>query len=455
MKNYYIKNRIHKRDLCHIRLVKSIFAFAIAVVLLCNAAVVSNHNTFYVSAAKKSTGSKNMTGTVKVKSKKGRDMTEKEKGALSDSSFKLLSSVTSKSEGKNVLISPTSIMYAFGMAENGAKGKTRSQLESVVNGGIKTGDFNKILAYSRNRMNKNKNVKWNIANSVWYRKNKNVKVKKPFLKNVKSYYGAEVYRAPFNSKTVKDVNSWVKKNTRKMIPKILGQTNKSDVMYLINAVAFEGKWAEQFTDRQILEKQDFTNYDKTVSKVTMLSGTESSYFELNGARGFKKSYVGGEYSFVGIEMPEGMTAEQYVKNLSENGGDFVNALNNMKHANVIIKFPEFKSEYNVELSNVLKGLGATNAFDPDKANLYNMFEKDPDSNYCFSAVLHRTYIEVDDKGTKAAAATAIVVNKATSVIAHDMEKIEITLDHPFVYAIVDNTNNLPVFIGVENVISEK
>lgn len=416
-----------------------------------NNTIIDGWNISKVNAATKSTGTKNMTATVKVKSKSGRKMKVSEVNALSSASFKMLNTVMEKeTEGSNVLISPASIQYAFGMAENGAKGTTKKQLEKVINGGIKSSEFNKIMAAYKKRMTGDEYVKWNIANSVWYRNRKDIKVKKTFLKNVKSYYGAQVYRAPFNNSTVKDINSWVNKNTKKMIPKIIDNTDSSAVMYIINAMAFEGAWAEQFDEKHVLENRDFTNYDGSVSKVTMLQGGESSYFELNGAYGFRKMYSGGQYSFVGIEVPEGTTTQEYVKKLSENGSEFVKALKNMKRAKVTLQLPEFDTDYDVEMSDPLKKLGAVNAFNRDKANLYNMFKKDADGNYYFSAVLHKTHIEVDRKGTKAAAVTAIIVNKATSVRTDELENIEITLDHPFVYAIVDNTTNLPVFVGVVN-----
>ena len=452
----------HRADIMKktIKNIRSICAAAVIVLMLgnmlCRAVPVLNeYGAPYVLAANKSTGTKNLTKSIKVKKKKGRAMTKKEAGALCSSSFKMLDTVIdSEPTDKNTLISPTSIMYAFGMAENGAKGKTRSQLEKSVNGGVKTSEFNKILAATRKQMMSDKKVSWNIANSVWYRNRKDIKVKKAFLKKVKAYYGAEVYRAPFNAGTVKDINAWVKKNTKKMIPNIINNTDKSDVMYIINAIAFEGEWETPFTDKQVIENQDFTNIDGTKSKVTMLTGGESLYFELKGAYGFKKNYAGGQYSFVGIDVPEGMTPSDYVKKLSEDGGAFANALANMKRAIVTVKFPEYELDYDVEMSDALKKLGAVNAFDKEKANLYNMFEREKRSNYYFSAVLHKTHIEVDKKGTKAAAATAIIVNKTTSVVTDNLERIEIVLDHPFVYAIVDNKTNTPVFVGVVNKLEE-
>ena len=117
---------------------------------------------------------------------------------------------------------------------------------------------------------------------------------------------------------------------------------------------------------------------------------------------------------------------------------------------VEIQLPEYTIDYDVEMSELLKGMGVTDAFDPEKANLYNMFKKDKKGgNYYFSTVLHKTHIEVDKNGTKAAAATAIITDKATCVI-DEPPVLEIKLDHPFVYGIIDTKTNLPLFIGCVN-----
>ncbi len=400
-----------------------------------------------VQAAAKKT--KELTKSVKAKKAAGKDMTDQEKKALSTASFKLFyQTLLSEGADANVLISPTSIQYAFGMAENGAKGKTKSQLEKAVSGGLKTKQLNQALARVRRRMESSERVKWNVANSIWYVDRKDVKVKKSYLKKMKSYYGAQIYKAKFDKQTVKDLNRWVKKQTRGMIPKLVDQMRKDEVMYLVNAMAFEAEWGVPVLDYQVQKDQDFHNQDGSISKATMLNCEQGSYLQIGEVKGFQKYYAGGAYSFAGFELPENMTAMEFAKMLADDGSLFTDALANRKSAQVWIRFPEFQTDYSTDLAERIKELGAVNAFDPEKANLYNMFEKDIKGNYYFTKALHKTHIEVDRKGTKAAAVTAVVAAKATAMLMQ--ERVEITLDHPFVYAIVDDEAGLPIFIGCLN-----
>lgn len=422
---------------------KKLFSLCLVFILL--------FSSFGVNAAGKTKKTKNLTSTISADKKTGRNMKSTEAKKLTSASIKLLNaSIKAEDENTNVLISPASIMFAFGLAENGAKGKTKTQLENVIYGGIKTFDTNQILCKLMTDIESDKKVKWNVANSIWIKDKRDIKVKKKYLSTTKSYYDSEIYKAPFNNSTVKDINSWVNKNTNKMIPKIVNDLDDSTVMCLINAVAFEGSWAEPFNKYQITENYEFTNLNGSTAKVNMMNGSVDGYFKLNGAYGFKKYYKGGDYAFVGIEMPEGVKPSEYISKLSKNPGSFNKALSNIKKdRDVHISIPEYKLDYDTEMSETIKKMGATYAFSPKRANLYNMFEKDKNSNYYFSSVIHKTHIEVDKDGTKAAAATAIMVDKVTSVVDRK-EKLDIKLDHPFVYAIIDTKTNMPLFIGCVN-----
>lgn len=407
-------------------------------------------NTLSTTAASKSK-TKNLTSTINVKKAKAGKITRKDAGTLTTASLDLLNTeIKQKGDDSNVLISPSSIMFAFGMAENGARGKTKSQIEKKIFGGIKTDKTNGILRKYKSRMVKDKYVDFNTANSIWMSDRKDVKVKKSYLKNVKANYDAEIYKAPFDLSTVNDMNKWVKKNTKKMIPKIVDRIDSESVMYLINAMSFEAEWQEPFENYQIRKKARFYNIDGSKSKAVMMDCDATGYFELYGAKGFKKPYQGGNYSFVGIEMPDGMKPSEYIEKICKNGNTFNKKLRKMKFDKIVkVSMPQFSVDYSSELTETLKSMGVTYAFNPDKANLYNMFKKDGDFNYYFSKVLHKTHIEVDKDGTRAAAATAIVLDKNTSIV-DKKEVLHINLDHPFVYAIVDNKTNVPIFIGVLN-----
>ena len=408
-------------------------------------------SSFGVNAAKYSKKTNELTSSINEKRKKGRKLKSAEVEMLTSSSIELLDQ-TIKKDGAdaNVFISPVSIMFAFGLAENGAKGKTRRQIENAVFGGMKISDTNKTLCKLMNNMEADKNVKWNVANSVWMRDRSDIKVRKAFLKSAVADYDAEVFKAEFNAATVKDVNKWVKKNTSNMIPKLVDRFDSDTVLCLLNALSFEASWQECFTDKQLEKDADFTNINGSKSKVTMMNGTVSGYFQLNGANGFKKMYKGGKYAYVAIEMPKGVRPAAYISELSRNPEKFNTSLKDMKYdRNVSIRLPEYEMDYDLELTDVVKKMGVTRAFDRKKANLYYLFKKDGKSNYYFSKVLHKTHIEVDKNGTKAAAATAIVIDKCSSV-EEQKEPLTINLDHPFVYAIVDTKTNLPLFIGCVN-----
>ncbi len=399
--------------------------------------------------------SKNVTEeapSIEVNTEKG-ELTEKQIGALSASSFEIMNQV-SKAEGKrsNILVSPTSMMMAFGMVENGARGETLSQIENTF-GAVPVEQMNPFMYSLGDRFNSSEDVKWNVANSVWFKNDGLVEVVPDFASNVKNYYGADVWMAPFDETTAADINGWVNNETRGMIPEIINQIPDDARMYLINAMAFEGEWLVEYTDTEIFENEKFNNYDGSTSDVTMLFSTENEYFRIAGGTGFIRPYKGGEYSFVGILPEEGTSVEDYLAKLAEDGDKFAEKIRNPKYneENVIVRIPEFSDDYDIEMSEIFKAMGMTDAFDEEKSDLTSMLNPLTEDEYraWISRVLHKTHIEVDREGTRAAAVTAIEVTDNCMAIAPE-EPVVITLDRPFVYGIVDNATGLPVFLGCVN-----
>ncbi len=379
------------------------------------------------------------------------NISEAQLESLSKAYIDLANQTASYDVNGNMLLSPFSISTALGMTENGACGDTLSQMEKTANGGLSRGELNTIMYAMANEMNASEDVKWNVANSLWLKDDGAWKLKDRFLNDVVTYYHPALYKAPFNDNTVKDINNWVKSETHDMIPEILDYIPGDTVAYLINAVAFEAEWGVQYEDNDVLEGRLFTNADGSESKVTMLSSTEGRYITLEGAEGFVKPYKGGQYSFVALLPEEGVSTAEYLNKLDTNNADISKAVREAKYEDVNVLMPEFTMDYGIELSETYSAMGMDIPFKAGQADFTEMLEATSGEPYAvwIGRILHKTHIEVDRKGTKAAAATVVEMDaKCTAVEINDVHYV--TLDRPFVYAIVDNETGLPLFLGCQN-----
>lgn len=379
------------------------------------------------------------------------EMDDREIAALSKVSLQLLKeTVLSETEdpNKNILISPNSIITALAMTENGAAGDTLLSMQEVISGGIPVDQLNPLLYTFNQRMQDSKDVSFHIADSIWVKDDGRVKLDETFAGKAKSYYDADVFLAPFDNTTTEDINSWVNKNTNEMIPSVIDHISEDARVFLINAMAFEGKWEEEYQKESIEENSDFTNAEGEVENVTMLHSEEPYYMELNGGTGFVKYYKGCDYAFVGILPPEGVSNAEYVEGLGTEGQDFAQAFQDRKSdCEVIVTMPEFSYDYDTELSDVLGKLGMGVAFGGN-ADFSAMVTEDSEP-IRIDSVIHKTHIEVDREGTKAAAVTAVIM-EATGAMPMETKILNIRLDRPFVYGIVDVTTGLPIFIGCVN-----
>ena len=378
-----------------------------------------------------------------------REVTDDQTGALSKAALAVLNeTMTEEDKNKNILISPLSIEMALGMTANGGDGKTKEEMEQVVAGGLSVEDLNYILLKTKEHLEGDGDVKWNVGNSIWTKDDGRATFQQEFLNRVKTYYGADIYMGPMDDQTVAEINEWVDQNTDHMIDKIIERLPDNARTALVNAVAFEGEWEEQYEDDDIRENGGFTNADGSISKVNMLYSKENRYFTLGPGEGFVKPYKGGKFSFVGILPEEGATPEDYIEYLSSGKEDFSEAVRNAEHTEVRVRMPEFSTDYDVEMSGIYKNMGMVRAFDSE-AGLTKMLKTNDGKDYgvYIGLILHKTHIEVDRKGTKAAAATAVITYD--NAVAFDESK-SIVLDRPFVYAIVDNETGLPMFLGIQN-----
>ena len=345
----------------------------------------------------------------------------------------------SNEKDKNTLISPLSVLCALAMTANGAEEETLAQMEEVL--GMTTEELNLYLYSYMKNLPQGDKYKLSLANSIWFTEDERFTVNQDFLQTNADYYGADIYKAPFDKQTLKDINNWVKQNTDGMIPEILDQIPPEAIMYLVNALAFEAEWSEIYEKHQVKDGE-FTKEDGTKQDVKFMFGSEGTYFEDEKATGFMKRYVGGKYAFVALLPNEGVSVSEYIASLD---GESLNALlANPQYATVHTSIPKFETEYKVEMSDILQSMGMTEAFDMYNADFEGLGTS-TDGNIYISRVLHKTFISVGEKGTKAGAATIVEMNDGAA--AEPTEPKEVYLDRPFVYMLVDCENNIPFFIG--------
>ena len=347
---------------------------------------------------------------------------------------------SSQEDGENTLISPLSVLYALALTANGAEGETLKEMESVI--GIDKEMLNFYLYdYLKNLPQDDKN-KLSLANSIWFTDDERFTVNQDFLQTNADYYGADIYKAPFNSQTCKDINNWVNKKTDKMIPEILDKIPAEAVMYLVNALAFDAEWEEIYEKDQV-KNGEFTKSDGTTQETEFMYSTECFYLEDQNAKGFIKYYKNGKYAFVAMLPNEDVSLENYVASLD--GKALYGLLQNPQPDTVYAAIPKFETEYSTNMVSILSDMGMPRAFNDTLAQFQGLGTSTAGNIY-IGRVLHKTFISVSEKGTKAGATTLIEMTDN----AAPAEPKRVYLNRPFVYMLIDTQNKIPFFIGTMN-----
>ncbi len=341
---------------------------------------------------------------------------------------------------KNTLISPISVSIALAMTAGGSGGNTLGQFEALLGRGVPMLEMNNFYKAISERFDESEKNDINVANSVWIRDNKDmITVKKSFLDFCDDYFDADVFLSPFNKSTVRDINKWVKDETDGMIKEVINEIDPMTVMYLINALSFEADWKSKYTDTN--EYFRFINKDGESVQTTGLVSTENKYLEDENSTGFVKPYIGDEYSFV-LLLPKEDDIDSYVSSLT---GDKIQALlENAETTSVDTVMPKFTFEYDKSLKEVLQELLLTDAFDSSVSDLSEIGTSSLGNLYV-SDVIHKTFIEVAEKGTKAAAVTVVNVKCESAMEIIDTKKV--IANRPFVFMIIENESNAPLFMG--------
>lgn len=346
----------------------------------------------------------------------------------------------------NVMISPASIMMALDMVAAGAKGETLQQLTDLFAKGQGPLTQQAYAASLMDKINNSRDVHFTCANAIWNNETMlGNKVNVEYVDYVKETFLAEYKLTVFDDKTPDEINSWIYEHTDKMIGKAVQSLDPKTVMVLVNAISFIGKWEDEYEDSQINDGV-FTMADGKELNAAFLSDTTGRYFETEKATGFMKTYKGGEYAFLVIlPSDESINANEFAKNFTaEDYEKFIKSVTT--EYDVHSRMPEFKSDFEIMINEPLKALGVSDAFDVNKADLSGIAGKQGD--LVVSKAIHKTHIEVDRHGTKAAAVTALTVENAMAM--QEPEYKVVNCDRPFVYAIVDVNTMAPIFMGTVN-----
>lgn len=349
--------------------------------------------------------------------------------SIADFSFDLFRQ-TLKGEG-NEMISPLSALYALTMCANSVEGESLRQIENAV--GISRDEMNSFVRSYMDSLPNGRGYSLKCANSLWLRDSENLTVSDEYLRNVKEYLSAQVYTSPFDDTTLDDINGWVNKSTNRMIDGILDEIEPSDYLYLLNAISFDAEWIMPLDYYPIEFKFTLEDGTEKMCNNFMMGESENGYLEDDNTTGFIYNYKNNSFAFVALMPNEGISIRDYIGSLT--GEKIHSLLNNKESITTKINFPAFTSEYLGDLEVPLRSLGISNIFDAEKIEM-NTFEP----SLCYTDVIQKTYIEVNNLGTKAS---------ATTIGAGSLGILEkyVTVDRPFVYMIVDCENGIPLFLG--------
>ncbi|GAB4315321.1 MAG: serpin family protein [Candidatus Zixiibacteriota bacterium] len=361
--------------------------------------------------------------------------------------MRLFREVATPNPSENVFISPPSVAVALAMTYNGADGETREAMARALNVehfdlGELNSSYSDLLALLKNP---DSAVELSIANSLWARQG--LPFRKDFLERNRESYSAKIEELNFGSAdAAPTINGWVKDQTRGKISKIVNDPIDTDmIMFLLNAIYFKGTWTREFADSLTTERT-FTRGDGSRIQHPLMNTTDTlPYFD------------GG--TFESVSIPYGSERVSMYVFLPNRDSDLPSLLAQLNAQNWDqwihsyrriegnLALPKFKMEYEVRLKDALTALGMGVAFSEQEADFSRMIPVTPSQNVYISEVKHKTFVEVNEQGTEAAAVTSVGM-ATTSFDPDPPQRFDMIVDRPFLFAIRDNRTGIVLFMGV-------
>ncbi len=357
--------------------------------------------------------------------------------------FSLFNEIRKTEQDKNIFISPFSVSIALAMTLNGASGETEQVMTNTLQQqGLDSESINAGYAGLRQTLlTSDPKVTLTIANSLWARQG--FSFKPDFLQRNTQFFGAEISTLDFDDPNAsKTINQWVDTNTNGKIQRIVGdQIDPLTVLFLINAIYFKGTWQQEF-DPSRTQDAPFHLANGDEKQVPMMRQQRwYPYYRGENFQAISLAYGDGQMSMY-IFLPDRESdLNIFLENL--NAERWENWLSQFHEQDVSLVMPKFKLEYRKTLNDPLKALGMDVAFDPELADFSRMASLEFGNLY-IEKVVHKTFVEVNEEGTEAAAATSVEV-RLESV---PPPPISFSVDRPFFFAIRDNETKTVLFMGV-------
>jgi serpin B len=343
-------------------------------------------------------------------------------------------------EGKNLVISPLSITQCFGMAINGATGENLEEMLDVF-GHDNTNGMNEAYKNIRGALSTaDPKVTLGIANSAWYRQD--FAIKAPFFEALSQYYEAKITGLDFSDEagSKKAMNDWVNLNTKRKIPTIIDEITDDNILFLINAVYFYGNWSNKF---DVAKTTDAPFYLSDGSNVQVKMMEREWDYEIANGENFtalRAPYTNGSFAMTILLPDEGIAAVDVVNGLNTEVWNQIRTTQPTRKMKFFL--PRFKTACSYDLIPSLQTLGMNLAFS-DNTGFHNIAE----APIVISEVKHKTFIEVDEKGTEAAAVTSI----GFELTSMPPQATEFRVDRPFVFVISEKASGAVLFAGkIEN-----
>lgn len=355
--------------------------------------------------------------------------------------LRLFAALSEAEDGRNLWLSPLSVSSALAVAFNGAAGSTAEAMAGTLGlSALQREDVGSSYRMLLHLLNDpaDANIKLSVANSLWLRKG--YKFTDDYIDESVQNFGAEVQSVDFDKKkaALQTMNGWVKEHTNGKIPMIVDDIDSNARLFILNAVAFQGPWMEPF--RKTDDAKFRVSPEKSVTVPMIAAGGRFEYAD--------------EPDYEALRIPIGRNGDDTFVILQPKPDASLQALRKQVAAEPellarrydtrsgLVELPKFRIDYAAELSDALKSLGMGEAFDSSRASFARIMPEPP--NLFIGEVKHKTYLSVDENGIEAAAATEIGMEAGA---AQPSDPFRMTVNRPFIAAIIDNETNALLFVG--------